>query len=335
MKKVNKNKPLIGITMGDPSGIGPEIILTSLKKINNNKSNLIVIGNVDVMEKIKNLIGIKSMALNKITKVSDVKFKDDILNVYHLENIDLNKLVPKKVQAMAGKAAFEYIESAINLALRGEIDAVVTGPINKEAFHLAGYNYPGHTEIFAKFTKTEDYAMFFYSDILSVSLVSTHLSLQEAIGKINKERVAKVIQLTHDVMEDLGVKNPRIGVAGVNPHAGESGLFGSEEQDKIIPAIEMKRKEGIHVEGPFPADTIFIKARNKIYDAIVAMYHDQGCIPIKLLAFDCAVNVTIGLPIIRTSVDHGVAYGRAWEGRANDESMVQAIKLAIRLASAK
>lgn len=335
MNIMNKKVPLIGISMGDPSGIGPEIILTSFKKINNSNYNLVVIGNFDVMDKIKNLIGLKSIILNKITQISEAKFEDKMLNVYHLDNIDLNKLVPKKVQAMAGKAAFEYIESAINLALRGEIDAVVTGPINKEALHLAGYCYPGHTEIFAKLTKTEDYAMFFYSDILRVSLVSTHLSLQEAIGKINKERVAKVIQLTHDVMEDLGVKNPRIGVAGVNPHAGESGLFGSEEQDKIIPAIEMKRKEGIHVEGPFPADTIFIKAKNKIYDAIVAMYHDQGCIPIKLLAFDCAVNVTIGLPIIRTSVDHGVAYDRAWEGRANDESMVQAIKLAIRLASVK
>jgi len=335
MNIMNKNVPLIGITMGDPSGIGPEIILTSFKKINNNDSNLVVIGNFEVMDKIKNLIGLKSITLNKITQISEAKFKDKMLNIYHLDNIDLNKLVPKKVQAMAGKAAFEYIESAIDLALRGVIDAVVTGPISKEALHLAGHNYPGHTEIFAKFTKTEDYAMFFYSDILSVSLVSTHLSLQDAIGKINKERVAKVIQLTHDVMKDLGVKNPRIGVAGVNPHAGESGLFGSEERDKIIPAIEMKRKEGIHVEGPFPADTIFLKAKNKIYDAIVAMYHDQGCIPIKLLAFDCAVNVTIGLPIIRTSVDHGVAYGRAWEGRANDESMVQAIQLAIRLASTK
>ena len=332
---MNKKVLLIGITMGDPSGIGPEIILTSFKKINNNNSNLMVIGNFDVMDKIKNLIGLKSITLSKITQISEAKFKDKMLNVYHLDNIDLNKLVPKKVQAMAGKAAFEYIESAIDLALRGEIDAVVTGPINKEALHLAGHYYPGHTEIFAKLTKTEDYAMFFYSDILRVSLVSTHLSLQEAIGKINKERVAKVIQLTHGVMEDLGVKNPRIGVAGVNPHAGESGLFGNEERDKIIPAIEMKRKEGIHVEGPFPADTIFIKAKNKNYDAIVTMYHDQGCIPIKLLAFDCAVNVTIGLPIIRTSVDHGVAYGRAWEGRANDESMVQAIKLAIRLASTK
>lgn len=335
MNTMNNKVPLIGITIGDPSGIGPEIILTAFKKINNNSSNLIVIGNFEVMEKIKNLIGIKSITLNKIKEVAEAKFKDDILNVYHLDNIDLNKLLPKKVQAMAGKAAFEYIESAINLALRGEIDAVVTGPINKEALHLAGYCYPGHTEIFAKLTKTEDYAMFFYSDILKVSLVSTHLSLQEAIGKISKERVAKVIQLTHDVMKNLGVKKPRIGVAGVNPHAGESGLFGREEQDKIIPAIEMKRKEGIHVEGPFPADTIFIKAKNKVYDAIVAMYHDQGCIPIKLLAFDYAVNVTIGLPIIRTSVDHGVAYGRAWEGRANDESMVQAIKLAIRLARAK
>ena len=294
-----------------------------------------VIGNFDVMEKIKNLIGIKSVVLNKITKVSEAKFKGKMLNVYHLDNIALDKLVPKKVQTLAGKAAFEYIESAIDLALRGEIDAVVTGPINKEALHLAGHDYPGHTEIFAKLTKTEDYAMFFYSDILSVSIVSTHLSLQEAIGKINKERVAKVIQLTHDIVKNLGVKNPRIGVAGVNPHAGESGLFGSEEQDKIIPAIEMKRKEGIYVEGPFPADTIFIKAKNKIYDAIVTMYHDQGCIPVKLLAFDRAVNITIGLPIIRTSVDHGVAYDIAWEGKANDESMVQAIKLAIRLARVK
>jgi 4-hydroxythreonine-4-phosphate dehydrogenase len=233
---------------------------------------------------------------------------------------------------MSGNAAFEYVKKATELAMKKKIDAIATAPLNKEAMHKAGHVYPGHTEILAKFTEAKDYAMFLYDEALRVIHVSTHISLLDAIKGLRKERVAAVIDLAHNTMIKLGYENPRIAVAGINPHAGEGGLFGDEEIKEIIPAIKLKRSEGINVEGPEPPDTVFLRAKEGSFDVVVAMYHDQGHIPLKLLGFHSGVNITVGLPIIRTSVDHGTAFGKAWKGIANESSMKEAIKLAIKLA---
>lgn len=317
--------------MGDPAGIGPEIILKSLKNNKLEKANLIVVGNAFVMQKVRDLIGIGDMIINKINKVSEAEFKEDTLNVVHLDNIHMDELTPGKVQSMAGNAAYEYVVKAVELAVNKEIDAIATAPLNKEAMHLAGHKYPGHTEILARETNTKDYAMFLYDEQLKVVHVSTHISLKQAIETLNKDRVAAVIQIANDILERIGYKNPRIAVAGINPHAGEGGLFGDEEEKEIIPAIEKKKEEGINVIGPISPDTVFVRAKEGEYDIVVAMYHDQGHIPLKLLGFHSGVNVTAGLPIIRTSVDHGTAFGKAWQGTANESSMVEAINLAIKL----
>jgi len=247
---------------------------------------------------------------------------------------------------MAGKAAVEYIQKAVALAQEGKVGAIVTAPIHKEAMNKAGYHYSGHTELLAELTQTKDYAMLLAHGPFRVSHVTTHTSLRKAVDRIKKDRVFTVIRLTREFLNRLGIENPRIGVAGLNPHAGEDGLFGDEEIQEIRPAIEEAKKMGWAVEGPVPPDTVFTKMRGKQYDAVVAMYHDQGHIAVKLVGFSMkpggkewdkmgGVNVTLGLPIIRTSVDHGVAFGKAGEGRANPQSMIDAIRLAIALVSEK
>jgi 4-hydroxythreonine-4-phosphate dehydrogenase len=238
------------------------------------------------------------------------------------------------------------VRKVIELAMSKEIDATVTGPISKEAINLAGYHYSGHTEIYADLTRTNDYAMMLVHDRFRVIHVSTHVSLREACNRVKKDRVYRVIMLGYDAVKRLGVENPRIGVAGLNPHAGEQGLFGREEIEEIEPAIQQAKKEGLNVEGPIPPDTVFSKMQGGQYDLVVVMYHDQGHIPTKLIGFQyddktktwgsmSGVNITCGLPIIRVSVDHGTAFGKAGEGRANPESMIQAIKIAAKLALGK
>ena len=217
--------------------------------------------------------------------------------------------------------------------LRTEIiDAIVTAPLNKEALHEAGKNYPGHTEILASLTGVKDYAMLLYDRKLSVIHVSTHISLLESIKGLKRERIEKVIMLADEAMKKLIGKDPRIAVAGLNPHAGENGLFGEEEIKEIIPAVINMKKKGINVEGPLPPDTVFLQAFRGKYDIVVAMYHDQGHIPLKMIGFESGVNITVGLPVIRTSVDHGTAFDIAWQGRANESSIVNAIKVAAKLA---
>ena len=246
-----------------------------------------------------------------------------------------------KPQAMAGKASVEYIKKAMELALKGEIHAIATAPISKEAINMAGYNYAGHTELLAHLTCTKDYAMMLIAGSLRVIHVTTHVPFSEVSKLIRKDRVYRTIKLAYDAMRRLGIQNPRIAVAGLNPHSGEGGLFGREEIDEIIPAVELARREGLNVTGPIPADTVFVRARGGEFDIVVAMYHDQGHIPIKLLGLEWdeskkrwtsvgGVNVTVGLPIIRTSVDHGTAYGKAGrkEGTANPQSLIEAIKMA-------
>jgi len=336
-------KPIIGITMGDPAGIGAEITVKALSNLEiYNLAIPVVIGSKVVMEDAINFIP-ANVSLNVIDDIKQAKGKYGIIDLFDLDNITLDDFKYGMVSAAAGKASIEYIFKAIELAKEGRVDAVVTGPIHKEAINAAGYQYAGHTEIFAEKTNTKDYAMMLVDEDMRVIHVSTHVPLRKACDLVKKERILTVIHLADKVLKDLGIKNPKIGVAGLNPHAGEGGLFGKEEIEEIIPAIIQAKKEGIDVEGPIPPDTIFSKVIGGQYDIAVVMYHDQGHIPMKVIGFKynketnkwstmSGVNVTVGLPIIRTSVDHGVAFGKAGEGRANEESMVEAIKMAIDFA---
>jgi 4-hydroxythreonine-4-phosphate dehydrogenase len=261
-----------------------------------------------------------------------------------VKNIDAKSIRHKVVSPECGRASFEYVRRVIELAMSHEIDATVTGPINKEAINRAGFHYSGHTEIYADLTRTEDYAMMLMHEQFRVIHVSTHVSLREACDRVKKARVYTVIKLGYDTLKRLGIENPKIAVAGLNPHAGESGLFGREEMEEIEPAIKQAQEEGLTVEGPIPPDTVFSKMQGGQYDIVVVMYHDQGHIPTKLLGFQydektktwdsvSGVNITLGLPIIRVSVDHGTAFGKAGEGRANPQSIIQAIEIAARLAT--
>jgi 4-hydroxythreonine-4-phosphate dehydrogenase len=260
-----------------------------------------------------------------------------------MPNMPIETLRYKEVTQAQGQASFEYVAQVIDLALKGEIQGTVTGPINKAAINAAGHHFSGHTEIYAHLTGTRDYAMMLAEGHFRVVHVSTHVSLREACDRVKKDRIVRVIGLTHEVLLKLRIAAPRIGVAGLNPHCGEGGLFGREDDEEILPAVNQARKAGLEVEGPIPADTVFSKMRGGLYDAIVVMYHDQGHIPVKLVGFQydastgtwgamAGVNVTLGLPIVRTSVDHGTAFGKAGEGRANPQSMIEAIRMAALLA---
>ena len=255
----------------------------------------------------------------------------------------LEHLRYKTVTPEQGRASFEYVAKVIELAMSKEIDGTVTGPINKAAIHAGGHRYAGHTEIYATLTHTRDYSMMLSHGDFRVTHVSTHVSLRQACDLVKKDRVFRVIELTYAALKNFGLAEPRIGVAGLNPHCGEEGMFGHEDDEEIKPAVERGRKQGYIVEGPIPADTVFSKMKGGMYDAVVVMYHDQGHIPMKFLGFQydqktgqwgemSGVNITLGLPIVRTSVDHGTAFGKAGEGRANPQSMIEAIKLGALLA---
>jgi 4-hydroxythreonine-4-phosphate dehydrogenase len=328
-------RPIIGITMGDAAGIGPEIIDKALsKKEIYAISRPIVIGDASVLRDALKVAKVQ-VRIQPVDNTSSAKFEHGTIEVIDLKNIRLSELKMGKVQAMAGKAAFEYVKKAVEMALKGEIDAIVTAPLNKEAMNLAGYDYAGHTEILADLTKTKNYAMMLVAGKLVVVHVTTHVSMLQACALVRKERVLNTIKLTYEVLLKLGVQNPKIAVAGLNAHAGESGMFGDEEIKEISPAIEAAKKSGINVIGPMPPDTVFLRASKGEYDGVVAMYHDQGHIPVKMLGFESGVNVTIGLPIIRTSVDHGTAYGRAGLrlGTGDPTSLEEAIKLAVQMAT--
>jgi 4-hydroxythreonine-4-phosphate dehydrogenase len=328
----NKRKPVIGVTMGDPSGIGPEIILKSFSDAEISNSRIVVIGDFNIMKSAYDMLKISSFRLNRTDEISDCIFGNEVLNILDLGLMETSQLLTGKVNAASGSAAFESLKKAIGLANNKDIDAIATAPLNKEAIHLAGHNYAGHTEILAELTNTRDYAMLLHDKKLSVIHVSTHISLLEAVTALKRERIEKVIQLAEYSMKRLLGRSPAIAVAGLNPHAGENGLFGDEEIREIIPAIKNMKAKGFNVEGPVPPDTVFLKAVNGMYDIVVAMYHDQGHIPLKLLGFSTGVNITVGLPFIRTSVDHGTAFEIAWTGKSSEESMIQAIKLAVKLA---
>ncbi|MGB5985139.1 MAG: 4-hydroxythreonine-4-phosphate dehydrogenase PdxA [Desulfobacterales bacterium] len=339
----NPARPLLGITMGDPGGIGPEICVKALADPEIlSFCRPLIVGDAAILADAVAFCGL-TLKIRAWGQVDQARFVPGTLDVLDLKNLPLAALRHKTVTAAQGRASFAYIDEVIRLALAGEIDATVTGPINKAAINAAGFHYAGHTEIYAEKTGTRDYAMMLADGNFRVTHVSTHLSLREACRRVKTARVLKVIQLTHETLRGLAIEAPRIAVAGLNPHCGEGGLFGHEDEAEIAPAVAAARSAAIRVEGPLPADTVFCKMKGGMYDAVVVMYHDQGHIPAKLVGFQydqrsdtwghmAGVNVTLGLPIVRTSVDHGTAFDKAGEGRANPQSMVEAIKMAAQLA---
>jgi 4-hydroxythreonine-4-phosphate dehydrogenase len=330
--------------MGDPGGIGPEICAKALAEPEiYTICRPLVVGDAGIMADAMKFSHL-DLAVHPCEQPADGRFVLGAVDVLDLKNMPIERLRHKQVTAEQGKASFEYVAKAIKLALDRRIDAVVTAPINKAAINAAGYHYAGHTEICAQFTGTRDYSMMLAEGNFRVAHVSTHVSLREACDRVKKERVRKVVDLAHKTLLRLGIASPRLAVAGLNPHCGEGGLFGTEDEEEIAPAVAEARGAGINVEGPLPADTVFSKMIGGMYDLVVVMYHDQGHIPTKVVGFEyddqtgtwgnmAGVNVTLGLPIIRTSVDHGTAFGKAGEGRANPQSMVEAIRLAARLGS--
>ena len=323
------DRPLIGVTMGDPAGIGPEVCAKALTASEVAAvANCVVIGDRRSLRQGLKVSGISGVEINPLKAVGAARFQPGLINVLDLENADPARIKPGQVSRAAGQAAFEYIEKAIKLAKDGAIDGIATGPINKEAIRKAGHKFDGHTEILAHYTKTKDYAMMFVSDRLWVILVTTHLPLQAVSKKITRKTVLKTIRLAHETLSRVRGRRPRIGVAGLNPHAGENGLFGREEIKSIKPAVEEARKAGMDVTGPISPDAIFYLANAGMYDIVVAMYHDQGLIPLKLLSFNSSVNVTVGLPIVRTSVDHGTGFDIVGKGWAKPQSLIEAIQVA-------
>jgi 4-hydroxythreonine-4-phosphate dehydrogenase len=319
----------IAITLGDPAGVGPEIIIKAISSPEILAiCTPIVIGDriaveealciLDLPWKIKNINSPEESQSDKETiEIIDMKF--------------LKKFITGKPDADNGKACAGYIRKAVELAVNKEVDAIVTAPISKESLNIAGLKWPGHTEMLAEFTATKDYAMMLAGGNIKVVLATIHTSLRSVPDLITKENVLKTIFLAKKACEMLGITNPKIAVAGLNPHAGENGMFGDEESKIIIPAIDEAKKQGTPVTGPYPPDTIFYKAYKGEIDIVVCMYHDQGLIPLKMVAFEQGVNITVGLPIIRTSPDHGTAYDIAWKGIANPSSMIEAIKMAVKL----
>ncbi len=344
-------KPVIGITMGDPAGNGPEITLKALcrPELYQNCKPLII-GDAKIFEAVKQLAGCGHLMVHAVKNVSEAKFEYGTVDVLHLDLIDMQAFSYGKVSAMCGNAAFQCVKKVIELALSGEVDATCTNALNKEAMNLAlqkeHLHFDGHTEIFAAYTHTSKYAMMLAHHDLRVMHVSTHCSLREACDRVKKERVLDVIRIADRALKEYGIVRPRVAVAGLNPHAGENGLFGSEELEEILPAIEQARLEGILAEGPFPADSLFSKALGGWYDVVIAMYHDQGHIPLKTVGFVYdrelkawkaveGVNITLGLPIIRTSVDHGTGFDQAGKGTSSELSLVNALDYAIAMAKNK
>ena len=327
-------QPLVAVTMGDPAGIGPEIIARTFAEPDfTGRNRALVIGDVPMLERAVKMLDLP-LRVNPVAAPEDGRYEPGVMDV--IPASDLPDGLPfGKLDARAGAAAFEYVRRAIELALDGSVAAVATAPLNKEAMHLGGHRYPGHTEILAELTGTEDYAMMLVAEDLRVIHVSTHVALREAIERATPERELAVIHLAHDALKKLGVEEPRIAVAGLNPHAGENGLFGTEDAERIRPAVEKAIEEGLDVSGPHPPDTVFSQAKQGRFDIVVVQYHDQGHIPIKLLGFETGVNVTVGLPFFRTSVDHGTAFDIAGTGRADHSSMKAALDLARELSQAK
>jgi 4-phospho-D-threonate 3-dehydrogenase / 4-phospho-D-erythronate 3-dehydrogenase len=322
--------PRIGITMGDPAGIGPEVVLKAVAEEEIRRACIpVIIGDAQLLAHTARTLDLQSGY--DIVRADEPFPEHSEPVIYHLGNIH-GFIEPGIESGAAGKAAGGYIEAAVELCAAGSIDAVATAPINKRALFLGGYSFPGHTEFFAHLTGAEEYAMAFVAGNLRIVLISTHVPLAEAIRLVERDRVLKIINLTNRELQRWGIERPRLAVAALNPHGAEGGLFGVEEASEIMPAIDAGRRDDINVQGPFSADTVFLRASRGEFDAVVACYHDQAMIPVKCLSFGEAVNVTLGLPFIRTSVDHGTAFDIAGKGLAEHSSMVAAIKLAAELS---
>lgn len=328
-------RPLLAITLGDPAGIGPEIILKALAHDEVfDTCRPVVIGDRRILERAAGWLSL-SPQFETVMDPRDGVYAAGTVPVRDLGNADPAEIPVGRVSAAAGRAAVEAVLTACDMARAKTVDAIVTAPLNKEAMHRAGFSYPGHTELLAERTGAERVSMLLVGPNLRVVHVSTHVSLAEAIRRVTPERVLEVIELAHRSCVALGIPQPRIAVAGLNPHAGESGLFGNEETTQILPAINAARDRGWNVSDPQPPDTVFLRATQGVYDIVVAMYHDQGHIPMKLLAFDKGVNVSMGLPIIRTSVDHGTAFDIAGTGEAREDSLLAAIDVAVKMVRAR
>lgn len=338
-------KPILAITMGDPAGIGPEICVRTLSHQHTyDLCRPVVVGDAKIIEKAINVLGLPmALKVNAVSDVNQCQFELGTIDVYDLNLINMDEFEWGKVSVQCGNAAFQYVRTAIELAMADKVDGTVTAPLNKEAIHLAGHNYDGHTEIYATFTGTKKYAMLLADGPLRVIHVSTHVSLREACDRCKKERIIEVYELIDDACHQFGIENPHIAISGLNPHCSEGGLFGWEEEKEIMPAVEELKARGYNVEGPIPPDSVFAKAKSGKYDGVVAQYHDQGHIPLKVLGFNWdaetgkmlpqkGVNITLGLPIIRVSVDHGTAFDVAGKGVAAEDALISSVEYATRMA---
>ena len=321
--------PYIGITMGDPSGIGPEIIIKALEDKDIYRFCMpVILGDPEVLHSII-LRSFKKISLNIISRPSDATAIPGRIDLIALSNLKKRSFLPGKPSVEGGKAMVNYIIRAVEMTRNKELGAMVTCPISKILMHRAGYAYDGHTQLISELTDTHDYVMMLAGKMLRVALVTIHCPLRDVPSILDTQMIYRTIAITDRALrQDFGINSPRLAVAALNPHGGESGLFGSEEETIIKPAVNRAEREGISVHGPLPADTLFYRAASGRFDSVVAMYHDQGLIPLKLLHFSDAVNITLGLPIIRTSVDHGTAYDIAGTGQADESSLKAAIKSA-------
>jgi 4-hydroxythreonine-4-phosphate dehydrogenase len=324
--------PIVAITLGDPAGTGPELILKALAQPEVRAlGRMIIVGDAATLERAQAFVSTK-FRFHAVTDVAQARFTGGALDVLDLRNVDIGTLQTGKAQPMAGHAAYEYVKTAAELALAGKVGAIVTSAINKAALNAAGHHFDGHTGLLAEVCKAPGATMMLVADKLRVSHVSTHVSLRQAIDRVRPERIMKVLQLTHEAVKRLGIAKPKLAVAGLNPHAGEGGLFGDDEEKYIMPAITQARAAGLEVSGPHPGDTIFFRTAQGEFDAAVAMYHDQGHVAAKMLGIWRGVNVTLGLPIIRTSVEHGTDFANAGTGRGDPRSLIEALKLAAAMA---
>ena len=325
-------KPIIAVTMGDPAGIGPEIVAKSIAdKATYDVARCIVIGDKKVMEKAIEIVG-ADLKVNVVDSPADGDYSYGVLNMIDLDNIDMSRFEYGKINAMCGQAAFDYIKKSIEITMDKQADAVATTPINKESLHAAEVDFIGHTEIFGDLTGTADPLTMFETNGLRVFFLTRHKSLRDMLDDIKKDRIIDYVERCTDALRRLGVKEGTMAVAGLNPHSGEHGLFGWEEVKEIAPAVEELKERGFNVAGPVPADSVFHQAAQGRFNSVLSLYHDQGHIATKTLDFDRTISITNGMPILRTSVDHGTAFDIAGKGIAGAVSMEEAIRLAAKYA---
>ena len=329
------NRPVIAITLGDAAGVGPEVIAKALARPEvYERSRPVVVGDAARLERAADIAGV-DLTVAAVAGPDEAQFEPGIIDVVDLDCIP-GDLPFGQLSSVAGEGAYRFIERAVQLAVDGRVDAICTAPLNKEALHAAGHVYPGHTELLAELTGTDEVSMLLNAPRLRVVHVTTHIGLIDMVKKINPGLVERTIKRGHDTLVKAGIEHPRIAVCGINPHAGEHGLFGNgEEEEKVAPGIASAREAGIDAVGPLPADTVFFRAGRGDFDLVVAMYHDQGHGPVKVLGIEAGVNVTVGLPVIRTSVDHGTAFDIAGKGVADEASMVEALRQAAELAPSR